>query len=73
MYQNFRFKRLKRPGYAFGEFYRPGLHWIDKFKCEHWIPTLLVLKKYQRNPRMVYTIRSMLKEQPLTEVRFKCP
>jgi hypothetical protein len=42
---------------AFGELYRPGLRWIDNFKRGHQTPTLLVLEKYQRNPRMIYAIR----------------
>ena len=58
---------------AFGELYRPGLRWIDKFKRGHQTPALLVLEKYQRNPRMIYAIRSLLEEQPPTEARLKCP
>ncbi|MBK8030432.1 MAG: hypothetical protein IPK17_13200 [Chloroflexi bacterium] len=58
---------------AFGELYRPGLRWIDKFKRGHQTPALLVLEKYQRNPRMIYAIRSLLEEQPPTEARLQCP
>lgn len=47
---------------AFGELYHPGLRWIDKFKCGHQQPALLVLEKYQNNLRMLYAIRSLLEE-----------
>ncbi|MEP6985647.1 MAG: hypothetical protein ABI970_08615, partial [Chloroflexota bacterium] len=58
---------------AFGELYRPGMRWIVKFKRGHQQPALLVLENYQRNPRMIYAIRSLLQEQPSTEARIKCP
>ena len=58
---------------AFGELYRPGTRWIEKFKSGHQQPARLVLEKYQRNARMIYAIQSLLKEQPPTEARLKCP
>lgn len=58
---------------AFGEMYRPGSRWIDKFKRGHQTPALLVLEKYQANPRMIYAIRSLLEEQHPTEARIQCP
>ncbi len=58
---------------AFGELYRPGTRWIEKFKCGHQQPARLVLEKYQRNARMIYAIQSLLEEQPPTEARIKCP
>jgi hypothetical protein len=58
---------------AFGELYRPGTRWIDKFKRGHQQPALLVLEKYQNNPRMIYAIRSLLEEQHPTEARLNCP
>ena len=58
---------------AFGELYRPGTRWIEKFKCGHQQPAMLMLEKYQHNPRMIYAIQSLLKDQPPTEARLKCP
>jgi hypothetical protein len=58
---------------AFGELYLPGTRWIDKFKRGHQTPALLVLEKYQNNPRMQYAIRSLLEEQHPTEARLNCP
>jgi hypothetical protein len=58
---------------AFGELYCPGTRWIDKFKRGHRTPALLVLEKYQNNPRMLYAIRSLLEKQHPTEARLNCP
>lgn len=58
---------------VFGELYRPGTRWIEKFKRGHQKPALGILEKYQSNPRMIYAIRSLLDEQPPTEARIQCP
>jgi hypothetical protein len=58
---------------AFGELYRPGLRWIEKFKRGHQEPALLILEQYQDNPRMTYAIRSLLAEQSPAEARLNCP
>ena len=63
-------KDVKR---VFGELYRPGMRWIEKYKRGHQDPALLVLERYADNPRMTYAIRSLLEEQPTTEARLSCP
>ncbi len=48
---------------AFGDIYRPGIRWIEKFKRGNIIPAQKVLNKYQHNPNMVAAIHSLLEEQ----------
>ena len=58
---------------VFGELYRPGMRWIEKYKRGHQEPALLVLERYADNPRMTYAIRSLLEEKSTTEARLSCP
>ncbi len=58
---------------TFGELYRPGTRWIEKFKRGHQKPAFGILEKYQSNPRMIYAIRSLLDDQLPSEARIQCP
>jgi hypothetical protein len=57
----------------FGELYRPGMRWIEKYQRGHLEPALRVLERYADNPRMTYAIHALLEEKSATEARVNCP
>ena len=57
----------------FGEFYTPGMRWIEKYQRGHLEPALQVLERYADNPRMTYAIHTLLEEKSTTEARVNCP